>query len=135
MKSLKFDNEYYIEKYKNLIKKKVILIIKEILIGSGSAFSTLTMSLLNLSIGIVLTSSTASITGIAILITNEYISELKFWYTKPGDCINVITLLCEKTFMESMIDEKIDQKEAEKLRQTYNHYFDMRKEIMNSIKF
>ena len=37
LKSLKFDNENYKRKYKNLNKKKVLLIITEILIGSGSA--------------------------------------------------------------------------------------------------
>ena len=56
LKSLKIDNEYYKEKYKSLNKKKVLLIITEILIGSGSAISTSTMSLINPSIGIVLTS-------------------------------------------------------------------------------
>ena len=34
LKSLKSDNEYYKKKYKNLNKKKVLLIITEILIGS-----------------------------------------------------------------------------------------------------
>ena len=34
-----------------------------------------------------------------------------------------------------MIDKKIDQKEAEQLKQIYNHYIDERKEIMNSTKF
>ena len=39
--------------YKSLNKKKILLNITEILIGSGSAFSTSTMSLINPSIGIV----------------------------------------------------------------------------------
>ena len=34
LKSLKYDNEYYKKKYKNLYKKKVLLIIAESLIGS-----------------------------------------------------------------------------------------------------
>ena len=34
-----------------------------------------------------------------------------------------------------MIDKKIDQKEAEQLKQIYSHYFDKRREIMNSTKF
>ena len=34
-----------------------------------------------------------------------------------------------------MIDKNFDQKEAEKLRQIYNHYVDKRKEIMDSTKF
>ena len=37
LKSLKIDNEYYKKKNKSLNKKKALLIITEILIGSGSA--------------------------------------------------------------------------------------------------
>ena len=33
-----------------------------------------------------------------------------------------------------MIDKKSDQKEAEQLKQIYNHYVDKRKEIMDSTK-
>ena len=77
LKSPKSDNVKYKRKYKSLNKKKVLLIISKILVGSGSAISTSTMSLINSSIGIVLTSSTALLTSIAILITNEYISKLK----------------------------------------------------------
>ena len=73
LKSLKSDNESYRKKYKSLNKKKILLIITEFLIGSGSAIGTSTMSLTNPSIGVVLTSSSALLTSIAILITNEYI--------------------------------------------------------------
>ena len=97
LKSLKIDNEFYKKKYKSLNKKKVLLIITEILVGSGSAISTSTMSLVNPSIGIVLTSSTALSTSLAILITKEYISKLKIRYTKLRDWINFITILYEKT--------------------------------------
>ena len=135
LKSLKIDNEYYKKKYKLLNKKKVLLIITEILIGSGSAISTSTMSLINPSIGIVLTSSTALLTSLAILITNEYISKLKLRYTKLADWINFITILYEKTLNQSMIDKKIDEKEALELKKIYNHYIDKRKEIMDSTKF
>ena len=93
------------------------------------------MSLINPSIGIVLTSSTAIVTSLAILITNEYISDIKLRYTKLRDWINFITLLYEKTLKEFMVDKKIDQKEAEQLKQIYNHYIDKRKEIMDSTKF
>ena len=106
LKSLKNDNEYYKKKYKNLNKKKILLIVTEILVGSGSAIGTSTMSLINPSIGVVLTSSSALLTTITILITNEYISKLKIRYTKLRDWINVITLLYEKTLKESMIDKK-----------------------------
>ena len=70
LKSLEIDNEYYKRKYKSLKKKKVLLIIKEKLIGSGSAISTSAMSLVNPNIGIVLISSTALLTYFANLITN-----------------------------------------------------------------
>ena len=135
LKSLKIDNEYYKKKYKSLNKKKVLLIISEILVGSGSAIGTSTMSLINPSIGIVLTSSTALLTSLAILITNEYISKLKLRYTKLRDWINFITILYEKTLNQSMIDKKIDEKEASELKKIYNHYIDKRKEIMDSTKF
>ena len=137
LKLLKVDNDSYKKKYKSLNKKKVLLNITEILIGSGSAIGTSTMSLINPSIGVVLTSSSALLTSIAILITNEYISKLKIRYTKLRDWINVITLLYEKTLKESMIDKKIDQKEANQLKQIYNHYIDKKSEIMkiNSFKF
>ena len=130
LKSLKIDNEYH-KKYKSLNEKKVLLIITEILIGSGSAIPTSTMSLINPSIGIVLTSLTALLFSLAILITNEYISKLKLRYTKLSDWINFITLLYEKTLKESMVDKKIDQKEAEQLKQTYNHYIDKRNYGLN----
>ena len=134
LKSLKIDNENYKKKYKSL-NKKMSLIITEILIGSGSAKGTSTMSIINPSIGIVLTSSTPLITSIAILITNENISKLKIRYTKLSDWINVITLLYEKTLKESMIDKKIDQEEAEELKKIYNHYIDKRSEIMKNTQF
>ena len=92
LKSLKVDNEYYKKKYKNLNKKKVLLIITEILVGAGSAVGTSTMGLISPGVGIVFSSSTALLTSIAILITNEYISKLKIRYTKLRDWINVITM-------------------------------------------
>ena len=82
LKSLKADNESIKTKYKSLNKKKILLIITEILIGSGSAIGTSTMGLINPSVGIVISSSTALLTSIAIIITNEYISKLKIRYTK-----------------------------------------------------
>ena len=135
LKSLKSDNEYYTKKYKSLNKKKILLIITEFLIGSGSAISTSTLGLINPGAGIIISSSTALLTSIAILITNEYISKLKIRYTKLRDWINVITLLYEKTLKESMIDKKIDHKEAEQLEQIYNHYVDKKSEIRKNTQF
>ena len=110
LKSVKNDNESYKKKYKSLNKKKILLIITEILVGSGSAIGTSTMSLINPSIGIVLTSSTALLTSLAILITNEYIGKLKLRYTKLRDWINFITILYEKTLNQSIVDKKIDER-------------------------
>ena len=99
-KSLKTDNEYYKKKYKTLNKKKLLIIITEILIGLGSTIGTSTMGLINPGAGINISSSTALLTSIAILIKNEYISKLKIRYTKLRDWINVITLLYEKTLKQ-----------------------------------
>ena len=74
-------------------------------------------------------------TSIAILITNEYISKLKIRYTKLRDWINVITLLYEKTLKQSMIDKVINRKEADQLKQIYNHYVDKKSEIMKNTQF
>ena len=135
LKSLKVDNDYYKKKYKSLNKKKVLLIITEILIGGVSAVGSSSMALINPGAGIVISSSTALLTSIAILITNEYISKLKIRYTKLRDWINVITLLYEKTLKESMIDKVINQKEADQLKQIYNHYVDKKSEIMRNTQF
>ena len=135
LKSLKVDNEYYKKKYESLNKKKVLLIITENLIGSGSAITSSTFSFINPSIGIPIASCSALLTSLAILITNEYISKLKLRYTKLRDWINFITILYEKTLNQSMIDKKTDEKEAQELKKSYNHYIDKRREIMDSTKF
>ena len=135
LKSPQSDSESYRKKYKALKKKKILLIITEILIGSGSAITSSTFSLINPSIGIPIANCSALLTSIAILITNEYISKLKIRYTKLRDWINVITLLYEKTLKESMIDKKIDEKEANQLKQIYNHYVDKKSEIMKNTQF
>ena len=51
------------------------------------------------------------------------------------DRINVITLLYEKTLKTSMVDKRIDEKEAEELKNIYNHYIDTRNEIMRNTEF
>ena len=72
--------------------------------GKGSAIGSSTMGLINPGAGIIVLSSTALLTSIGILITNEYISKLQTRYTKLRGWINVITLLYEKTSKESIID-------------------------------
>ena len=110
--------------------------ISEFFIGSASAVGSSTMGLINPGAGIIVSCSTALLTSIAILITNEYISKLKIRYTKLRELINVITLLYEKkTLKESMIDKKIDEKESEQLKQFDNHYIDKKSEIMKKTQF
>ena len=96
----------------SLNKKKILLIITEILIGSGSAISSSTLGLINPGAGNIISSSTALLTSFAILITNEYISKLKMRYTKLRDWNNVITYLYEITLKQSMVDMEIDEEEA-----------------------
>ena len=59
---------------------------------------------------LIISSSTVLLSNVAILITNEFISNLKIQYTKLRDWIDVITLLNEKTLKQSAIVEKIDLK-------------------------
>ena len=87
-----------------------MLIITEILVGSTSTVGSSTMGLINSGAGITISSSTALLTIIAILITNEYISTLKIRYTKLKNCIYAITLLFDKTLKTSMVDKKLTKK-------------------------
>ena len=121
LKSLKIDNEYYKKIYKNINKKEVLFIITEILVGGGPTIGSSTMSLFIPGAGIIISSSTALLTSIAILITNEYKSKLKIRYTKLRALINFITFLYEKTLNQSLVDKKIDEKEALELKKVYNH--------------
>ena len=59
LKSPKIDNECYKKKYNSLNKKKILLIITEILIGSRSAIGSSTMGLFNPGAGINNSSGTA----------------------------------------------------------------------------
>ena len=59
LKSLKVDNEKYKKIHKSLNKRKILLIITKILVGTGSAVGSSTMGLINRSVGIVISSSTA----------------------------------------------------------------------------
>ena len=129
-KSFNIDDEHYKKKYKSLHKKKVLLIIPEILLGSGSAITTSTLPTINPSVGIKLSISSALLTSIVFLITDKYISNLKLGYTKLRDWIKVISLFYGETFKTSMIDKKIDVKEAQEIKKIYNYYLDTRSEFL-----
>ena len=93
------------------------------------------MALINPGAGIIISSSIALSTSIAMLVTNENISKLKMRYTKLRDWINVITLLYENTLNSSTIDKKIDEKEAPELKKNYSLYNDKRTKIMSNTQF
>ena len=97
-------------------KKKIFLIVTEILVGTSSAVVTSKMGLINPSAGIIISSGAGLLTSIAILISNEYASKLKISYTKLRDWINVVTLFCEKTLKNSMVDKKSDEKRSSGIR-------------------
>ena len=102
---------------------------------SASYISSSTMGLINPGAGIIISSSTALLTSIAVLKTNEDIRRLEIRYTELRDWINVITLLYKKTLKTSIVDEKIDQKETLKMKKIYNHYIDKRRDIMKKTQF
>ena len=59
LKSLKIDKDYYKIEYSNLNKKKVLLNITEIIVGSAYTISSLTMGFVNPGAGIIISSNTA----------------------------------------------------------------------------
>ena len=61
LKSLKENNEYHEKKYKTLNKRKILLIITEILVGAGSALGSSSVALINPGVGIIISSSIANI--------------------------------------------------------------------------
>ena len=70
LKLPKIEYEYYRKKYKKLNKKKVLLIVTEILVGSLSAVGSPTMGLINPGAEIIISSSTALLNSFAFLIKN-----------------------------------------------------------------
>ena len=89
-KSPKVDGDYCKKKHRSFINKRKILSSSEFIVGSGSTTTTSTLSLLNPSVGIIGTSSSALLTSTAIFIENEYVSNLKIRYGKLRRSINVI---------------------------------------------
>ena len=72
-------------------KKKVLLVLSENLMGGASTITPSTLSIVNPSAGIKISSSTTPLSSISILITNEYISKLEIWHTKLGDWMILIS--------------------------------------------
>ena len=93
------------------------MIVSEILVGSAGLSVGSGMTILRLAhVGIMCASSISFLSSISTLITNEYFSKLKIRYTKLRNWINVINLLYEKILEQSMIDDKVNEKEALELK-------------------
>ena len=88
-------------------KKNILSNITQTLIGSGSAITSSTFPLNNLSIELHIASCSALLTSFAILITNEFISKLKIRYTELKAWMNVISLLYEKLLKIKTRDDEI----------------------------
>ena len=100
----KNDNEYHRKKNKSLNKNKVLLFMTEFSIGDAFTKTNSTLSIVNPSVGVIISSSTLLLTSIAIPITNEDFSKLKIRYTKVRNWLNANTFLYEKTSESSMVD-------------------------------
>ena len=74
-------------------------------------------------------------TSIAILITKEFIQKTKLRFIKQRDCINLFTLVYEKTLKHKMIAKKIDEKEEMEFEEISNQYLDKRCDIMKNTEF
>ena len=129
LKFLRIDNENCKKQYKTLNKKKVLLNITKVLVGSVSTTNSSTMCLINPGAVIIILSSKALLTSIAILITIEYNLKFEIRYTKIRNWPKVITLLYEKTWETSMVEKKNSSKEAAELKKIYIFYIDKRKKL------
>ena len=107
LKTLKIDNEYYKKKYKSSNKKKMFMIVSEILIGVCGIGVGSTLSITGIApAGMVADSGLSISSCISTLFTNENFSKLKIRYTKLRDWISGTTLLYQKTLKESIIHKK-----------------------------
>ena len=79
-------------------------------IGLGATIASSILSLLNPSVGVIISTRTALITSVAFIITIGYISKLKIRFTKLRDWINVISLVFEQTLKQWLIDRKLMKK-------------------------
>ena len=103
--------------------------------ASASTITSSTPSIVNPSVGIILSSSTALIASIASLITNLCESKFQKSYTKLRGCINVITLLHGKASKQSMVKKKVVENEANKVEEIFDAYLNKRKETMKNTDF
>ena len=113
LKSLKTNNDSYIKKYLNLIKKKSFLIVTENSIGeSGLTVGSVLYSMgFGSRFGILLVAGSSFVASIVGLITKEYCSKLKMMYTNQRDWIKLTKVFYEKILRESRIDQKIVEQE------------------------
>ena len=88
----------------------MLFIIAESFLRVFWTLTTLILSLVNPSASIIISSSTALTTSIAILLPIESFSKLKISCVKLGDWIFVGSLPYEKTWKQSLIEKNQRQK-------------------------
>ena len=93
LKSMKIDNEYFKKKNKCLNKKKIILIVSDLLIGGVGLSIEGGLIISGLApVGSMCATSISFLSSISTLFTEQYFSKLKIRYTKLGDRNDAITL-------------------------------------------
>ena len=79
LKSLKRDNEYFKKKQKSVDKKKIFMIVSEILFGIGGIGVDSGLTIPGIApVGMVTASSISFLSSISTLITMEYFSKIKY---------------------------------------------------------
>ena len=104
--------------------KENVKTISELLIRSSSTIVSSKLSIVNPSLGIRIASSFCSDYIDSYFHKKINYFKLEVPETKLRYWINVISLLYENTLKQSVLDEKIDDKEAVELEKFYNIYLD-----------
>ena len=117
LKEFKSDRDKYTKKEKSLTKKKMSAMVMQILPGvSSSAISGGLMRTVVLKpLGAPLLASGTGLTGIVLLVTNEFINRYHTRYDKLISFINKSIVEYERILQRSLEDKFIDEREGKSL--------------------
>ena len=102
------------------------------MIGSASTISLITLGILNHSLSVIKKLLYTSVNIYCFLNHERIHTKLNIRCSKLQDYINVIVLLYEKSWKQSMVDKKTDDKEALERKKIYNYYLDKKSDIMKN---
>ena len=91
--------------------------------------------MLNPSVAIIATSTTASFTSITILTTNEDFSKQKLRYNKRRELIKVISLFHEKSLKQTMVEIENNDQEAQEFKKIYSFSLDKKTDVKKITEF